>query len=186
MHKPETGQARLLQRVYYGLSPYSNMVISRVEAALDPAELDSARRISATHLPWDADNAGWSFLGAVERGRFAIASVTTEFDDQRSNPFLHTYHPDHDNLDATFGNELPQGSESYKITRSMLFVFDDVGSTFESRVSGGRSLSGEYRETLDITGLARAGGNNDRRRFEIQGVFKLNRISNIPVLTDPP
>jgi hypothetical protein len=35
------------------------------------------------------------------------------FNDHASNPFLRTYHPDHDNLDATFKQELPQGSESY-------------------------------------------------------------------------
>ena len=29
-------------------------------------------------------------------------TVTLSYNDQASNPFLHTYHPDHDNLDATF------------------------------------------------------------------------------------
>jgi hypothetical protein len=103
-----------------------------------------------------------------------------------ANPFLHRYHPDHDNVDARFQNVLTQGSESYTISRSIFLDVDALGTNFLSRVSGGQTLTGTYRETISVQGLARAGGTHDSRRFEVEGVFQLNRISSIAELTDSP
>jgi hypothetical protein len=185
VHHGEDEPSRLLQRVFYGVDPYSNSVITRVEAVLDSERLDDARRISTTHLPWSPANEGWLFDGSLEPGGTIEAVVTTEFDDHLSNPFLHTYHPDHDNIDALFANEAVQGSESYTMERSIRLAVDAPGTNFMDRARGGQTLFGEYQETLKLIGMARAGGTNDTRQFEVRGVFKLDRISTIPVLTDP-
>jgi len=184
VHNPESGAARLLQQVFYGMGTTSNLVLSRKETALDASELETARRISAVHLPWTEENTGWTFDGPLQQGTWITATVTNEFNDQRSNPFLHTYHPDHDNLDSAFDYEEPQGKESYTIVRTLRLQVTPPGSNFTSRVSGGKRLLGDYRETTQLIGLARAGGTNDTRTFEAQGVFRLDRISDISTLTD--
>jgi hypothetical protein len=189
VHRPLDGAPTLLQRVYYGTGIYSNMVISGQEAALDAAYFADARRISTTHLPWseDGQNNGWDFDGMFMPGVPITAQVRTEFSDQTSNPFLHTYHPDHDNLDGRFEEERPQGYESYTVVRDIR-LRPGLGQTnFNSRVSARQTMVGDYAETIQVMGLER-GANPvaDVRSFEVRGVFRLDRISDIPVLTTPP
>ena len=112
--------------------------------------------------------------------------MTNDFNDHASNPFLHTYHPDHDNLDATFKNELPQGSESYSIIREIKLVVQPPADDFNSLVNSGLNLTGTYVETIRIQGLARAGNTFDTRRFDVRGAFSLNRISEIATVTKLP
>ncbi len=172
--------AVLLQRVYYGLDPYTNLVLATGESALDPSHLDSARRISATHLPWSAANTPWPFSGQLVQGGTLTATADLAYDDQVSNPFLHTYHPDHDNLDATFRTELAQGYESYRITRQITLQISAPGDDFASLTSAGLVFSGNYLETIVLSGLGGAS-----RNFDVSGVFSLNRISPIALLTRP-
>jgi hypothetical protein len=187
VHNPEVGagNAVLLQQVFVGLDPWTNTIVARQESALAVSSLSQARRISAAHLPWTATNQTWAFSGALGQATTLTATVTLPFSDQASNPFLHTYHPDHDNLDPAFKNELAQGAEAYTVERAIeLEVIPPVGgaATFSS---GGQTISGNYAETITVQGLARAGGTNDARIFEVRGVFSLNRISSIPTLTAP-
>jgi hypothetical protein len=170
----------LLQRVYYGLNPFTNLVVATSESALDPAHLDSARRISATHLPWSAANTPWPFSGQLVQGGTLTAAPDLAYDDQVSNPFLHTYHPDHDNLDTTFHTQLAQGYESYRITRQITLQISPPGNDFTSLTSAGLSVSGNYLETIVLAGLGGA-----TRNFSVSGVFSLNRISPIALLTRP-
>ena len=37
--------------------------------------------------------------------------------------------------------------------------------------------------TIKLLGLARAGGTNDIRQFQVGGAFTLHRISDVPTLT---
>jgi hypothetical protein len=179
MHNSGTNVA-LLQRVFYGLDVSSNAIVATTEAALDPAQLGSARRISATHLPVANANPPWPFSGQIAQGGTLTTTVTTTYDDQSSNPFLHTYHPDHDNLDATFQNQLPQGSESYQITRQISLNILPPGNDFASLTTAGQTLSGNYAETISLGGM---GGFT--RTFSVAGAFSLNCITTIPVLTQP-
>ncbi|MCL5098220.1 MAG: tail fiber protein [Candidatus Omnitrophica bacterium] len=122
----------LLQRVYYGLDPGSNLVVATSQSALDPARLATARRISAVDLPWSSNNAPWVCTGTLEPGGTLATAVSLPYDDQASNPFLHTYNPDHDNLDASFQEELPPGAESYNIARQITLSFLPPGDDFQS------------------------------------------------------
>ena len=105
---------------------------------------------------------------------------TVAYDDQSTNPFLHTYHPDHDNLDATFSNELPQGAESYQVTRLITLNVISPGNDFSSLTGASQTLYGVYSETISLGGLGGA-----TRNFNIAGAFALNRISTISTLTQP-
>lgn len=186
VHNPASGPAKLLQQVYYGFNALSNPVVATAESALAREHLPQSRRLSAAHLPWSAANPGWNFTGALAQGGVLTATVSSEFGDQAANPFLHTYHPDHDNLDSRFQNQLPQGSESYAIIREITLTIRPPANDFNSRVAAGLTLNGEYTETIRLRGLARAGNTFDTRRFDVRGAFELNRISEIATLTSAP
>ncbi len=188
VHNPDaggSGNAVLLQRVYAGLDLGTNFMLSASETGLNPAFLDQAHRISATHLPWSEANAGWTFNGLLGRAAQITATVELDHRDQAANPFLHTYHPDHDNLNATRDTELEQGRESYTIRREITLSVAPPADDFASIASAGETLSGDYLETITFLGLARESG-VDQRRFEVRGAFSLNRISDHPVLTGAP
>lgn len=185
VHRPESGNALLLQQVYYGEDKFSTTVITREESVLDPAKYEQARRVTATHLPWTEENDGWFFDGTLDRGSSISAMVTTAYNDQRSNPFLHTYHPDHDNLDPRFKQELVQGSEAYTLEREIRLEIHPPGTNFTDRIRAHEELIGEYQETIRVLGLPRAGGINDTQVFEVRGLFSLGRVSEIAEITDP-
>jgi len=184
VHNPATGHAVLLQRVYLGAGRFGRPVVGTVESVLDPDALADARRISAVHLPWSADNSGWVFDGRLGAGGAVTATVTLDYADQASNPFLHTYHPDHDNLDATFRQELPRGAESYTVERLITLTPQPPADDFNSLIASGRELVGDYAETLRVVGLQRANG-PDIQTFEARGSFILRRISPLDTLTTP-
>lgn len=88
-----------------------------------------------------------------------------------TNPFLHRFHPDHDNLDLRFANFL---EEAYAVSRSMEFELTPVDPLGVSRPGyGDDEVSGIYREAL--SGLHR----ND---IAVEGVFNLRRVSGRPFL----
>ena len=99
IHNDPSNKATLLQRAFVGLDTGGKQIVATKESLLDPKELASARRISAAHLPFTAANAGWPFSGPLALTANITATATVNYDDQVSNPFLHTYHPDHDNPD---------------------------------------------------------------------------------------
>jgi hypothetical protein len=169
--------AVLLQRIYYGFDTSSNYVLATSESALDPTRLSTARRISSTQFPWTSSNLVWSLSGQLAQGGVLQTTATVNYDDQASNPFLHTYHPDHDNLDSRFENQLPLGSESYQITRQITLNVAAPGGDFASLTSSAQSISGNYSETITLTGLGGA-----TRSFNVAGAFSLNRISNLATL----
>jgi hypothetical protein len=97
-------------------------------------------------------------------------TLTHGYDDP-ANPFVHTYHPDHDNLDAKFSTKLPAGRESYTVVRTCALSFTAAppdGST----VAGWGSMifGGLYTESL--SGL---------NKFPLQtgGTFRMRRLSEI-------
>ena len=168
----------LMRRVFYGNDANSNAIVTTVESALDPNQLSTARRVTAVHLPWTSSNATWTFTGRLVPGAALTNLVTTSYADQASNPFLHTYHPDHDNLDATFQNQLPIGAESYQIDRQIILSITPPGNDYASLTQFGKTFSGSYAENVTLTGLAGA-----TRTLKSAGAFTINRLSPIPALT---
>lgn len=187
VHNPEAGNgnAVLLQQVFVGLDQWTNTVVARRESSLATAFLSQARRISATHLPWTPTNTSWTFAGIIGQDTNLTTTVTLPFNDQASNPFLHTYHPDHDNLDTSFKSELAQGAESYTVERTITLQVIPQTSGAAAFNSSAQTISGNYIETITMKGLARSGGTYDTRTFQVRGAFSLNRISSIATLTSP-
>lgn len=178
VHNPDAGQARLLQRVYFGFDSAKKYVVSNSETSLDPTRFADARRLSASHLPWSETNPGWPFDARMVQGAILKARVTTATGDQGANPFLHTYHPDHDNLDALFQKELARGVESYSIVRDITLSVLPPADDFEARTSSGLSFFGEYQETIQLLGRG-----TDARRYDVRGFFNLQRINDLSDLT---
>lgn len=175
--------ASLLQRVYYGIRGGTNLVVATTESVLDQAQLGVARRITSTQMPWMATNTPWAFNGPLTLGGTITTTVTDAFDDQAANPFLHTFHPDHNNLTPIISptvppHELLAGSESYNIQRTITLSFVTGGNDFVSLTSSASSLAGSYQEAISLIGL---GG--FPRNFNTAGSFTLTRISPIATLT---
>jgi hypothetical protein len=88
-----------------------------------------------------------------------------------TNPFRHKYHPDHDNLDATFRNFV---AEAYEVTRNIELTFtasDPTGSA--SPDYGYGVLGGTYRER--VSGL-------HKDALHVAGTFRLSRVAVTGVL----
>lgn len=185
VHNPASGNAVLLQRVYCGMDGVTNYVVAASEASLNPEYREQARRITSVHMPWTATNTAWAFDGNLAQPT-VTTTVFVPHGDHAGNPFLHTYHPDHDNLDATFQHQLPQGSESYSVRRDITLSHATPAEDFASLTSSGQIVSGEYRETITLLGLARGGGAEDSRQFHVRGQFRLQHLSNVPTLTRVP
>ncbi len=174
IHVSDSGEARLLSTVFLGkLASAGNLPgICTSEPLLDPASLATARRLVAAHLPLDQNLPAASGNFAI--GDSATWTVQVPFDDP-TNPFIHQYHPDHDNKNAR-GQPLPARVESYGISRNCTFAFTaapPAGSTVTSGW-GSSVVGGTYSETL--TGLRSA-------PITLTGTFELRRASEIGLLT---
>jgi hypothetical protein len=181
----ETGQTdrlRLMQRAYVGILDGDVAGVATTESLLKAGTLANARRVSSTHLPVSATNSPWSCVGKLAAGQTLSVTVEIGYDDQGSNPFLHTYHPDHDNLSADFKTVESVGRESYRIKRQITLTFSNPTATFSGLTSGGRQLVGNYEETMTLYGLVGDSQPNEKR-FAMKGKFVINRISDIATLT---
>lgn len=169
---------RLLQRVYHGVGVGAAEVLTTREELLDGTQLASARRISAAQLPWTAGNSPWTFSGTFDQGSTLEVTVDLAHDNHASNPFLHTYHPDHDSLNATFDGALPVGAESMRIERRIKLSVTPPADDFLSLTRSKQTLTGSYEETIILHS-----DETQSRTFAVQGGFALNRLSNISTLT---
>jgi hypothetical protein len=178
IHRSDT-EALLLQHVFHGIGKSSQPVITTKQSLLDAASLASARRISATHLPYSTGNTGWALTGSFAQGQSVTGQVDLSFSDHGSNPFLHTFHPDHDNLNATFDAAQPRGNESYDVSRSITLNFSAASDDFDSLVSGGNQMLGTYEDHITFKGK-----DQENLTLTTSGGFVLRRISEIATLTN--
>jgi hypothetical protein len=102
--------------------------------------------------------------------------VRLHYDDPL-NPFVHRFHPDHDNLNERYEEDpLSEGFESYGINRNITLCFSQFSPLDLTLPNWGYDLlGGVYRE--EITGL-------HRNTIVVQGVFELNHVIDVPVLND--
>lgn len=184
LHRSDGGALKLLQQVYVGEDNSGNSIIADAESHLDATKLSTARRLSSSTLPL-----GEKVLGT---GADLGLSGTATFDftlahDAPTNPFLHTYHPDHDNKNAQFGpfvldtgpapDFLVRSPESTSVKREIDLTFsNDPASLGLSDLGWGSTvLGGTYTEI--ITGLR-------AQKITVKGAFVLRRVSDIPTLTE--
>jgi len=125
IHHDETGRAHLLSNVYAGLIATSTegatpeYGIATAESLLDAKSLDQSVRLTSVHFPLDLNI---ELNGSFGSGEELTGTVTLDHDD-RENPFIHAFHPDHDNLDSRFENKLEDGAESYTVERKLKLKF---------------------------------------------------------------
>lgn len=172
IHLSDDGTARVLSQVFMGpmaAAPH-DYGLCLTEAGLKADAKSIARRIVATHMPLD--------LALVATGNFGIGSslactIATPFDDPTS-PFVHQYHPDHDNKSGGF--ELGAGEESYNVTREVGFTFTATPPSGGSATGWGSSvIGGTYSEI--VSGL-------HKDDVTISGTFELQRASELGTLSD--
>jgi hypothetical protein len=161
VHYDANGTARLLSQAYLGVNGEDEIIVSTAEAPLDASRLDSAIRLTAAHLP-----PAHAFVGTATGDELAF-SVQVPFDDPH-NPFVHAYHPDHDNI-ANDGSALAPNIESFTIDRVIQLIFSDEPLPGLSVDWGGNVIGGTFAEA--ISGLHRYG-------LEAEGTFFLQRISD--------
>jgi len=182
MHNGGRTQLNLLRQAFVGTLASGLPGVAVKEDLMDPKQLNTARRISCIHLPASQDNLPWLCNGNLEAGQKASVTVDIDYNDHASNPFLHTYHPDHDNLSANFKTLQPVGRESYRIKREIKLKFEPAQATFSGLTQGGRQLNGIYEETMTLYGLIGDSQPNEKK-FAMKGIFEINRITDISTLT---
>ncbi len=173
-HMDAAGTARLLSQVFTGKlrsagNPLGLCVSEKNVLGYSESDLKPARYFAA-QMPT-------SLTAIVGTGSFATGSTATWTipiaHNEPTNPFVHTYHPDHDNRDAK-GNALPAGVESYTINRTCRFTFTDTppDGTFIAGW-GSTVLGGNYQES--IAGL-------HKNNLQVRGTFQMRRVSEIATI----
>jgi uncharacterized delta-60 repeat protein len=170
LHSLEAGSPVLMQQAYLGsrdgiayAGPEQGVVAALVKGD-GPTPPGSFGRVSSASFP-----RGGVWSGSGDFRSTAQFKVTLGHDAE-SNPFVHTYHPDHDNWDARYEKKLGEGVESYTVTREITLLFDSERPPGVSDLTWGVStLGGTYTE--EISGL-RAG-----EAISISGPFILHQVS---------
>ncbi len=173
LHVDNAGTARLLSQVFLGrlASAENPLGLSTIETGLKADEKGGATRLVSAHLPPDTVLATGS--GSVALNATLVRTLAVPFN-AGTNPFVHTYHPDHDNKDARFA-ALSAGVESPAFSRACSFTFAGTPPAGTSPGSWGATvLGGTYSET--ITGV-------HRNPVVVSGTFELRRISEIGDIT---
>ena len=179
-HRDSQAVTRLVQRVFLGASTKNEeeYILANSQSFLDADNLDTSQRFSSVHLPFTKENAPWSCTGDIDKNGILKTKVVIKFDDQINNPFLHTYHPDHDNSDAEYNKLLIKGIESWQIDRIIDFEFNpepinnnDSNKVFGFVDQGTSVLGGRYLETVKI-----AGDSTNIKQYQVLGNFAIKRI----------
>jgi len=185
LHCDGVSDIRLLKEVYQMYRMLNN---SRV-----PVLLLSDILIPNFEGPgWRMSSIGFDFEGSSVTGNGSIGptgQVSFEIElpaNHPTNPFLHRYHPDHDNWDARYEKRYPNDAgapeEAFKIDRSIQFTFEEKyppgceGPTcrqFKPPGWGYSIIGGAYTEV--IKGL-------HRDNITVTGSFRLERVSTISQL----
>ena len=172
IHVSDDGTARVLSQIFMGpmVAAPHDFGLCLSEAGLKADAKSYASRIVATHMPLD--------LALGTTGSFAIAGdltckIDTPFHDP-TNPFVHQYHPDHDNKSGQ--DSLLAGQESYDVTRNVTFTFTEAPPSGGSATGWGSSvIGGTYGEV--VSGLHR-----DSDGLNLSGTFELRRASELGTL----
>ncbi len=174
LHVDDSGTARLLSQVFIGklaVAP-NNLGLSTLESGLKSSDLGTARRFSAVHLPPEAVLATGS--GSVAIGQTLVRTINLAHN-APTNPYDHTYHPDHDNRNARFDAPLAAGIESPTVTRVCSFTFTASSPTAITVPGWGSTvIGGTYSEA--ISGI-------HKTATTVTGTFELRRVSEIGTIT---
>ncbi len=178
LHATESEGATLLQQVYLGVrdgESFAGMdeaALAAIVTAPGETEPGTLGRVSSASFPmggkWASDTSSWG-------------DGTCEFSvllghDEASNPFVHAYHPDHDNWDARYERPLGNKKESYRVHRKITLAFSPTPPVGVSDLGWGiTTLGGFYTETF--TGLR-------TQDVTVSGQFIIHQVSEVGELTE--
>lgn len=178
IHVADDGSARVLSQIFMGpmaAAPH-DFGLCLSEAGLKADAKSAARRIVATHMPLDR---ALSSTGSFSIGSDLSCTIATPFDDP-TNPFVHQYHPDHDNKSGQ--TALLAGQESHSVTRRVTFTFTETPPGGGSATGWGSGvIGGTYGEVVsglhkDSVGVGTGDG------IRLSGIFELRRASELGTL----
>ena len=167
LHRAANGTVKLVQQIYLGSDGITTTAAT--EETLFPATLKPTKRLSAAQFPSDFVATGTGSLAPTGTLSFTVPLGY----DSDSNPFVHRYHPDHDNLDPLFGTKLVAGKESWTVNRAITMTFATSLPGVTDPAWGVSMLGGTYSET--VTGLRAT-------PISTAGTFILYRVANSAAL----
>jgi|GEM_PF-1237986 len=170
LHSAANGTVKLVQQIYLGSD--GTTTTAATAETLFPATLKPTKRLSAAQFPSDFVGTGTGSLAPTGTLSFTVPLGY----DSDSNPFVHRYHPDHDNLDPLFGTKLAAGKESWTVNRAITMTFATSLPRVTDPAWGVSMLGGTYSET--VTGLRAAA-------ISTSGTFILYRVATSAALNGP-
>ncbi len=155
IHVDSNGVPRLLEQVFFADIIEGTNTVTHMYNSLEavPAGTHPKSRVSAPSwpaLPPTSMSGNW--------GNTISTTLTVPYND-RVNPYVHRYHPDHNNLAEDFKTVLPAGVESFDITRNVSFYFGDTTKSGASIFSPNEpamkfsGAAGEYVSTSAFTNM---------------------------------
>lgn len=174
LHVDADGVPRLLSQAFVGTLAADGHPkgVATHESLLDAPGKAGALRVVASQMPLDRVIVGEG--GFTVGGSFTCV-VSVPFNDP-VNPFVHHYHPDHDNRDARLA-PLAAGNESYDITRTCTFTLTSTPPDGSTITGWGTTIyGGTYTETI---------AGSHKNPLTVGGTFVLRRISEVSTLTVP-
>ena len=183
LHVADDGTARLLSHVFMGrlAAAPNNLGLATVESALKADDKANAQRFSAAHLP--PDTVVGSGTGSVALGQTLVRTISIPHN-APTNPYVHTYHPDHDNRNARFDAPTAAGVESPTISRALSLAFTTTPPAGTSPLGwGGSVIGGNYTEVVSGLRQARRSDSTLTNTITVTGTFVLRRVSELGTLT---
>jgi hypothetical protein len=173
-HVDSAGTARLLSEAFVGkLSTTGNplgICISESRVLGFSASDLKPVRYFASQMPTSITSI--TGTGTMATGSTLSWTIPIAFNEP-TNPFVHNYHPDHDNLDAK-GQALVAGQESFTIGRNCQFTFTAAPPDGKYVAGWGTTvLGGTYLES--ISGL-------HKQVLQVRGTFRMQRLSEIAAI----
>jgi hypothetical protein len=178
-HVDSAGNARLLSEAFVGkLTTTGNPVgicISESRVLGFSASDLKPVRYFASQMPTSITSitgTSTSIIGTTATGSTLSWTIPIAFNDP-TNPFVHNYHPDHDNLDAK-GQALVAGQESFTINRNCQFTFTSSSPDGNYVAGWGTTMfGGTYLES--ISGM-------HKQVLQVRGTFRMQRLSEIAAI----
>ncbi|MDT8437621.1 MAG: hypothetical protein RQ729_01275 [Wenzhouxiangellaceae bacterium] len=143
-------------------------LLSLFSGAINRDGVPVGQRFSTVAYDFEGD--AQLFDGRFEPGE-QISTTMVIGSELPTNPFLHRFHPDHDNRDAQFLNFR---QEAYQVVREMRLILVEQDPRGTTPPGWGETLVGGFFEE-SITGL-------HKNTIFTSGEFRLRRISSVPVL----
>lgn len=170
-HVDSAGNARLLSEAFVGKltitgNPVGICISESRVLGFSASDLKPVRYF-ASQMPTSITSI--TGTGTMATGSTLSWAIPLLFNDP-TNPFVHNYHSDHDNLDAK-GRALTAGQESFTINRNCQFTFTAAPPDGNYVAGWGTTvLGGTYLES--ISGL-------HKQVLQVGGTFRMRRMSEI-------